>query len=121
VNSDLMDNAADPEQVARASRKERDRERRRLAVWRQQMSTPDGREHVWDEELPALWDDTFGSVESVYAMLGRRREALRKLILLNDHFPREFLLMWTEGFARRARERKENEAARTQSATSKNE
>ncbi len=114
ADTDLQTNAADPAQVDRGKRKERDRERRRRALLRQQLSTADGREFVWTELAAAgIFEDCYGSIEAVSAFLGRRRRGLELLVELMTFHAREYLLMQSEALSRDERERRENVAART--------
>lgn len=115
---DLVTNAADETQVKRGARKEKDRERRRRSLLRQQMSTPDGREFVWSElEAAGIFADCVGGVEAVYGFLGRRRQGLELLVEVMTHHAKEYLLMQGEAIARDERERRDNAAARTPAAT----
>lgn len=108
----LQTNAADEAQVAHARRKTKERKRRAYRLMRQQLSTPDGREFVWNElQEHGLYADAYGNAEAVFAFLGRRREGLRLLGEVMKH-PRLYLEMQREAFERDARDAAENEASR---------
>ena len=113
----LQTNAADPEQVEHGARKAKRQQRRRTALMRQQLSTPDGREFVWEllREL-GIYGDAFGSPEVVYGFLGARRKGLKLLAEVMQH-PERFLEMQAEAFDRDDRDGEENKAARTPRAT----
>lgn len=114
---DLVENAADERQVTRAAQEERARVRRRRSLMRQQLSTPDGREFVWNQLQDAgIFEDCSGPVEVVYAFLGRRRAGLKLLIEVMQSHSKEYLLMQGEAIARDKREREGNAAARTSAA-----
>lgn len=120
---ELVTNAVDEEQIARARRKVRDRERRTLALWRQQMSTADGRELVWSLLGECQIFEYIGGadVNAVYMQLGLRNFGAQLLARLMANHSREFLLMQNEAMARDQRERQENVAARTAPAAARGE
>jgi hypothetical protein len=110
----LQTNARSRRQVVRAERKTTDRARRADDLMREQLSTPLGRELIWNElERHGLYEDVTGGVETVYAFLGRRRVGLQLLAEVMRH-PRAYLLMQQEAIARDQREALETEAAATQ-------
>lgn len=109
----LQTNAADPDQVAHGARREKDGRRRRNALLKQQLSTPDGREFVWSElERHGIHDDVMGSTEELQRFVGRRSAGLELLREVYRH-PEAFLLMQQEAIARAQREADSNKAART--------
>lgn len=116
-DTQLQTSATDVDQLAHAQRKEKDRARRRFTLLRQQLSTPDGREFVWQElERHGLYQAIYGPVEFVYTQLGRRAAGLELLADLQRH-PQAYLQMQNEAIARDEREARENQAARTRRAS----
>jgi hypothetical protein len=109
----LVDNAADPEQVAGAAFRMRERERERRNRWRTQMSTKEGREFLWEEIFAVLFE--FIGTEDVQK-LGVRNEECRRWLFANEH-PELFLQMQNEAMKRARTLRTENRAARTKRAT----
>jgi hypothetical protein len=98
-----------PQQVARAQRKQRDRVKTDTALMRHQLSTYEGRQFVWRElERHGVFEDISGPDAIVHRLLGRRAEALRLLREAGVH-GELFNQMWVEGRAR-------NESARRDAA-----
>jgi hypothetical protein len=120
VNEPLQTNAADERQLAHARRVEKERGRRRLALWRQLLSTPDGREWVWDVLLPELGVRETGlhlDPYQLYALEGRREVGRKFEGLLGREFPQQYLEAQGEAIARAERQARENQAARATRAT----
>jgi hypothetical protein len=111
VSRNLQTNAASETQASRVRRKVKDRQRRAHRLMRQQLSTADGRELIWNELAQhGLYEDCSGDVATVYAFLGRRREGLRLLADVMRH-PDHYLLMQQEAMQRDERDAAENQAA----------
>lgn len=111
----LQTNAADEQQVAHGRRVTKDRSRRQAALWRQLLSTPDGREWLWDVLLPELGARQIGlhlDPYQLYALEGRRNVAHKFEALLMREFPRQYLEMQGEAMARAERQTRENQAVR---------
>jgi hypothetical protein len=116
----LQTNAADEEQLARARAVEKERLRRRAALWRQLLSTRDGREFVWDVLLPELGLFEAGlhlEAHQLFALEGRRNVARKFWALITRDHARLFLEMQGEAIERAERQRQENQAARVKRTT----
>jgi hypothetical protein len=114
---DLVRNAADPEQVARADAKVRDRDQRRVQLLKMQLGTYGGREFVWEElRRHGIYDLASGPAEVVYPFLGRRSAGLELLAECAVH-PEAYLQMQKEAMARDDEEARESAAARTPRVT----
>ncbi len=111
----LQTNAADPEQLAFARQVERDRLTRKLARWRQQLSTQEGREFVWEELFFVLFQYIGPGDEQT---LGARNEELRRFQEANKH-PDLYLQMQREGMARRKQEDAEARSSRVKRTDTK--
>jgi hypothetical protein len=108
IDEPLQTSATDPEQLAFAKQKERDREAQRRARWRHQLSTYEGRQFIWDELFAAL----FAYIPpGDQALLGVRNEELRRWALANEHTDL-FLQMQREAMARAKQDRDEARSSR---------
>lgn len=116
----LQTNAADEQQVAHAGRVTKARRRRSRALWRQLLSTPDGREWVWEVLLPELGLFESGITldpHQLFALEGRREVGRRFYALLTTEYPEKFLEAQAEAMERATRQERENQAARVRPAT----
>lgn len=113
----LVGNAADPEQVKYAGRKQRRTESRREELVRKMLSTTQGREFLWQElEYHGIYQDITGPVEEVYVAIGRRSQGLRLLSELVRHDDL-YLTMQKEAMQRDEQIARETEAVRTPAAS----
>ena len=118
----VQTNAADADQVQHGSRVTKERARRRLALWRQLLSTKDGREWVWEVLLPDLGVRQTGlhlDPYQLYALEGRREVGRKYEALLTQEFSRQYLEAQAESYARDEQQRRENAAARVKRTTPK--
>lgn len=112
-------NAADPQQVKRAARKEQRREDQRLAIYKAVLATSDGRAVFWDLlESAGLWktvSNPHGGRQS--ELIGRRDFGLELTAMLIRADEDGYLRMETEARARARAEARETDAAHTAAAT----
>lgn len=106
-----VQNAASHEQVERAGRKHRDRQRRRFDVYVAVLNTPEGRELIWDLlSRTKMFETPFhASGSSVYYNIGRSDFGRELLGYLTTEHQEAYLLMEAE--ARRADQREQREIA----------
>jgi len=114
----LVRNAADADQVKRATRKERQRHTFQLAALQAVMETEAGRIVMWDLlERAGIYRTVFAPDSgSVYYQAGRQDFGHELLKLLLDAGEESYLLMEKEARTRARRERTENEAVHTAAA-----
>jgi hypothetical protein len=115
----LVGNAANPEQVAFGTRREKSAADHRRALMATQLSTPEGREYVLTEQLEPLgvFDIHEGSMEFVFAANAVSNEGRRLWVRLATQHGDAFDLMLREGRARVTRSDREVDAAHTPSVT----
>jgi hypothetical protein len=111
-------NAADPEQVRRAARRDRRRADDRADLVKAQLSTYEGRRFVWEElARHGLYESITVQSSMIYALSGRRDAGLELLAEVQQHADL-FLLMQSEAIKRAERDDRETDAAHTPSAQS---
>lgn len=111
----IQTNAADPEQVATGARTQKEIERRQLARWRQQLSTREGREFLWEEIFGELKLFAWIATDDGQA-LGVRNTAVKFWAYVHRH-PDLFLQMQNEAVARVKGETEGRKAARSPRTT----
>ncbi len=110
-------NAADPEQVRTAGRRDRRVARERYDLVRAQLSTPLGRRFVWEElQRHHLFESITEQSSAIYVKSGRRDAGLELLAEVMRDFPDFYLQMQAEAIHRARRDDAETDAAHTPSA-----
>lgn len=109
---DAVRNAADPEQVRRAGRTEKDARRRYLDAVRATLATESGRAFCWELLCKArIYESIFSASAAIYYNAGRQdygHELQADLVAADEE---RYVQMETEARARARRERTTNEAA----------
>lgn len=116
-------NAANPEQVKRARRKEQDREKRKRRIYAEVLSTTAGRALIWDLLTDTgVYQTPFdASGSKVYYNIGRSDFGRDLLAYLAAEHARAYLLMEQEARAFEEQEASERDAAHTRSITEERE
>jgi hypothetical protein len=113
VTEAYQSNAADPEQIDYATRKTKDKLRRRRELLRWSLNHAEGRELWWAVLLPlfGLHQHQGGAAETVWGQVALHNVGCALLAELTQH--RElYLQMQAEAFKRDEREKRETEAVR---------
>lgn len=117
----LVNNAADPRQVAHAKATTENREERRARVVQAQLETYSGREFVWQElERHRLFESITIQSSMIYAASGRRDAGLELYAEVLRH-PDLFLQMQSDAIERAETERRTHAAARVARRTGRHE
>ena len=107
-------NAADPQQVRRAARKEKDREALLADALRSTLSQPAGRFVLWDLlERAGIYTSVFAASDRIYYNAGRQdfgHELLALLVACDEDL---YALMEKEARDRKVRENRSTDAAHT--------
>jgi len=116
----MVANAADPQQVKHAGRKEKDRRERELDDLRAVMALPEGRRLLW--RLMGwsgyLQNPTHQRGDMTHQNIGRADAGRFILAEIMDADESKFLVMQQEAWQASRREQVEAEAVRTKSASS---
>lgn len=119
-SSDAVRNAADPEQVRRAGRSEKDARRRYLDAARATLGTEAGRAFCWELLCKArIYESIFSASAAIYYHAGRQdygHELQADLVAADEE---RYVQMETEARARARRDRATHEAALTAPAEEK--
>lgn len=111
-------NAASPDQVKRAARKERDAAEFARAALVQVLATPAGRIVMWDLlERAGVHRSIFHPSSQIYYLAGRQDFGHELLAALLDADEQAYLLMEAEARARQRRDNVATDAAHTRSVT----
>jgi len=107
-------NAADPQQVRRAGRRDRDRHARELEWVRAVLAHGDGRAMVWTLlERAGIFRSVWHTSAMIHYNAGRQDFGHELMALVIEADEEGFELMQREARTRARRERLENEAAHT--------
>jgi hypothetical protein len=113
----LVKNAADPQQVKRATRKEQDRERQRIDAIRATMATPAGRFVLYELiEMAGAYRSIYEPNATIYYRAGRQDYGHELMALLIQADEDAYDLMQREARTRAKREAAEIDAAHTPAA-----